>query len=94
MFYKIAMSDFRNFIFLAPKFQFLENKCPQIQTFIDIWKTGIHVIELCVTNSFVHELKPISLFLAVKWPKNGLMVVTSFFKAQFMKFLTVVQQDK
>ena len=48
----MAILDFQNFGFWTPKYQnFVFNKCPKIQNFIDIQKTGINVIELCVTNS-------------------------------------------
>ena len=47
------VSDYQHFVFLPQnsQFRFFKNKCPKNPNFIDIQKTGIYVIELCVTNS-------------------------------------------
>ena len=50
----MTILDFRNFGFLTPKNQYLivsEINDQKIYNFLDIWKTGIFVIELSVTNS-------------------------------------------
>ena len=50
----MIISDFRNFGFLTLKnqyFNFSEINDQKIYNFVDIWKTGILVIELRVTNS-------------------------------------------
>ena len=46
----MAISDFQNFGFLTPKNQNFDFSKIDAQNFIDIQKTGIYVIELCVTN--------------------------------------------
>ena len=48
----MAISDFRNFGVLTTKINIsIFKNAQKIQNFIDIQKTGIYDIELCVTNS-------------------------------------------
>ena len=42
----------------------------------------------------VQQLKLICLFLAVKWPKNQLMGMTSSFKTRFFEFIIDIRQNK
>ena len=61
----MVVSDFLNFGFLTTKNQNLDLSkinAQKIQSFIDIRKTGIYVIELCVTNSCTKFQANIFLF--------------------------------
>ena len=58
----MVISDFQNFGFLTPKINFFLIHAQKIQKFIDIRKTGICVIELCVSNSCI-KLKVNSFIL-------------------------------
>ena len=50
-FYKMAISNFRFFLFLTQKNQNFDfSKNAQKTIFIDIQKTEIHIIELCATS--------------------------------------------
>ena len=84
----MAISDFRNFGFLTPQnknFDFSKINAQKIQNCIDIQKME-YALSSYVFPIVVQNFKPISLFLAVKLPKNGLIVMTSFFKLNFWNF--------
>ena len=46
------------------------------------------------TNNRHWSLKPISLILAVRWPRNQVKVITSLFYVIFFSFLNVIRQNK
>ena len=61
--------------------------------FSDIQKTGKYSKELCTKNA-LQNFKPISMFLAVQWPKSEVKVMTSLFKRIFGIFWHLVRQNK
>ena len=70
----MAISDFQNFGFLPPKnqnFHFSKINAQNFQNFIDIQKTGIYVIELCVTNRFTKFQANIFIFGCAMAQKLG-----------------------
>ena len=42
----------------------------------------------------IQNLKAISLFLAMQWPKTQVRVMTSLFETQFLAFLIAVQENE
>ena len=73
-FYKMAISDFQNFVFWPQKSEcrFLKNKCPKIKILINIQKTE-YILQSYVRPACVQNFKPISLFwlTMVQKPSNG-----------------------